>query len=206
MAYPNMFPTPYYFYPPELWQTTYINRSFPEHHLPFENARHKIASGIHDFVHHNYPAPKADIRETLNHYYIDIELPGIEKRDEIKLKWINSQSLFLEAEKTSRAVVEGDDSKTAKPEVSKEVAAPESQETNQGIQNDHEQKEDKPHHPVHNLVRERDLGKLKRAFNFSVSVDRESMSAKLHHGMLEITLAKKDDDKEPKTDVHVEHA
>jgi len=206
-----MYPYPYYSYHPELWRTTFLDRSFPEHHLPLEHARHQIAEGVHDLFHDTYPGPKVDVRETLKSYYIDIELPGLESKDQIHLKWINSRTLFLEADKVNRSIAEDTDVLSSTPDVSKSAAVDAAQST--GVQGTAESdkisekpKEKKPEHTFHYLTKERDLGKLKRALNFPIPVDREGMNAKLHHGILEITLTKKDDQQPEKHDiVHIEH-
>jgi HSP20 family molecular chaperone IbpA len=145
----------------------------------------------------------------LKNYYIDIELPGVECKDQIKLKWTNSRTLFLEVEKTSRAIVEDADGKPVPKQAGKEPPATEPthgtevQETGEGIQTA-TKKKDEPEHAVHHIIKERELGRLKRAFNFPVAVDREGMTAKLHHGILEITLAKNDEDEPIKHEVSVE--
>ncbi|KIW03920.1 hypothetical protein, variant [Verruconis gallopava] len=196
------YPYPYYIYPPELYHVTYLNETFPEHHLPFYDARHKLASGLHNFWKDTWPQPKADVYETPKRYYIDVELPGVESKDQIKLRWTNSRTLYLEAEKRSRSFDDATANEPAKPDEKKEPAAQATdsttpvkiQETGEGSTSTTKSKEHKPKHNVHALVRERDLGKLKRAFYFSVGIDREKMTAKLHHGMLEITLDKMDED------------
>jgi HSP20 family molecular chaperone IbpA len=61
------------------------------------------------------------------------------------------------------------------------------------------------HHVTHSLVKERTLGKLKRAFYFYVDVDRNTMTAYLRNGVLEITIPKRDGQhKEEHSEIKVE--
>jgi HSP20 family molecular chaperone IbpA len=201
MAYPPMYPYPYYYYPPNLYHTTTLSRSFPEHHLPFEHARHKLTSGLHNILNDTYPAPRADVRETLKNYYIDIELPGVECKDQIKLKWMDSRTLHLEVEKEARVIVDSEDDKTAATTAATGI---EVQEGGEGKKTGTVPENDESKHVVHEIVKERDLGRLKRSFYFPVSVNREGLTAKLHHGILEITLSK-DDHQSEKHEVAIEH-
>jgi HSP20 family molecular chaperone IbpA len=182
-AYPTMptyydYPVPFPFYGPYVYNYTYLNRSFPEHHFPFEESRHKLSQSWHEFWNKPIECPVADVRETLHSYYLDIELPGVETKEKVKVKWTNASTLVIEAEKSRPPIPEDVES-----------AGPESSDTHA---NGAEQmkKSAHPDHPVHDVVRERHIGKHMRAFDFPVDVDREKMTAKLQSGMLTVVVPK----------------
>lgn len=187
-----MNPYPMYFIPPP-YSTTYVNKSFPEHHLPLEHTRHKIGHALHDWWSWDEPfrAPKADIRETLNNYYIDVELPGIQSKDQVKVKWTNNSTLLVEAIKGHIPIPE-----------EKELEAVEQPADSASKENDTKALE----HRVHSLVRERDVGKVVRAFNFPIKVNHEDMTANLQHGMLILRVPKAEETKVEHKEVEVEVA
>jgi len=186
----------YYLYaPPAPYVTTSVSRSFPEpHYWPLENAihntLHKIGHSVQDVVHpygNEVRTPHADIRETVDKFYIDVELPGLGGKTDpadFCLKWTNSRTLFLEAElKQPEISVQTTSEEAAKkPEVNGET----------------------PHHPIHLTTKERRLGHYARAFNFWVEVDREAMETKLQYGLLQIVLKKVPEEKTEHKVVNVE--
>jgi len=218
-----MYPYPYYWTIPEDNNTAYLPPTFPEHHHFFPHARHAFADATHNIFKDSIPAPKADVRETPDAYYVDVELPGVECREQIKLKWTNTRTLVLDAEKTSRGIEEGawvgNGTKISRETVG--VPLRDSiQETGSVPQNGNPKTEangapaqetsgeqEKPATTIHNVLKERDLGRVVRSFHFPVAVRLEDMSAKLHHGMLELTILKMEEEKvaAEHKDVHVEH-
>jgi len=222
----SLYPYPYYWTIPEDNNTVFLQHTYPEHHHHFPHARHALADLTHNFLKDSIPAPRADVRETREAFYIDVELPGIECREQIKLKWTNSRTLVLEAEKTSRAINEGPTTGTAQESTkppSATIGKPlrdNIEEVNSAPKNGAAQKvtngdatgeshgeHEAPKTSIHYVLKERDLGKVVRAFHFSVSVCLDKMTAKLHHGMLEITVAKVEEEKvaPEHEEVHVEH-
>ncbi|KAF2099068.1 HSP20-like chaperone [Rhizodiscina lignyota] len=177
-------------YLPELYNVSFLNKTFPEHHMPLYNARHKMSQGFHNFWHESsFPSPRADVRETIDKYYIDIELPGLENKDSIKLKWTNSNTLLLQVTAEPPAIPEGASDADS-------LFAPEAKKT---------EEHGPPHHLVHQLIKERHVGPIMRAFFFPVSVDRDEMTAKLQYGLLRIVVPKTPDAKVEHKEIDIEH-
>ncbi|KAF2098685.1 HSP20-like chaperone [Rhizodiscina lignyota] len=174
---------PVYYAPPP-YTITSVHKSFPEHHHALEHARHSLAHGIHNaFTPPNQiPAPRADIRETLHNYYVDVELPGVQSQEHLKVKWLSGSTLIVEATKERSEIKEA-------PEAGAEAP-----------------KEGEPETAVHQLVREREIGTLVRAFEFPVAVDREKLKAKLSSGLLSLVVPKAEEAKVEHKDVEVDHA
>ncbi|KAF2097953.1 HSP20-like chaperone [Rhizodiscina lignyota] len=194
MAY--VYPQAYLWQPPQPYNTTHLNQSFPEHHYPLEDARHRIGHAFDFFHDDNISSPHSDIRETIHNYYIDVDLPGI-GRDDLKMKWSNERTLLLEATKAR-----SDISEAVEPPLEQLPSATPSATASKSDTG-------KPakgalQHPVHQLTKERFVGNLVRAFNFPVDVDRETMTAKLQHGLLAIVVPKVEEHKIEPTPVKVE--
>jgi HSP20 family protein len=91
------------YYMPPPYQTYTIPR---QHHYPLEHARQSVSHAFgafsHDALHpwgDNYPlkTPHCDVRESKTAYYIDVEIPGLESKANVTLKWTNTNTLFIEA-------------------------------------------------------------------------------------------------------------
>jgi len=170
-------------YPPEPYLTSYVGKTFPEHHLPLHQARHKLSHGLHEWIkpyEREVHTPHSDIRETAEKYYIDVELPGCGDKDKFTLKWTNKKTLLVVAE-IKRPVVEGET----------EEQKPEGESSKVGTADNNAPYCDVGC-PVHYIERERKIGTFARAFNFYVDVDHDKIDAKLHHGLLSIVLPKKE--------------
>src|SRR4051812_3082695 len=108
MAYYNYYynqPWPPH-YLPDPWRTTLVPHHFPEHHYPLEKTRHALAGAFsaigHTLTHpldEDPPihCPRADIQESEKFYYINVELPGVEGKEKVKLKWLSTRTLLLQA-------------------------------------------------------------------------------------------------------------
>jgi len=182
-----------YIYPPPLgYDLTYLSETFPEHHHgQLENARHKIGHAMHEFFLGQDSAshkPRADVRETLKKYYLDIELPGLNTTEGLSLKWFNRRTLILSA-KVERPELKDEEIADASAEHSTEDAKGQS----------------KPENPIHILKSERQIGQYFRMFEFSADVDHESMKSKLQNGLLRIELDKKPHEHVQPKEVKVEH-
>jgi len=189
MTYPA--PYPYTFYVPHPVTVTHINKTFPEHHFPLEHTRHGIAQGLRDFFNDTMPAPRADVRETLNSYFIDVEIPGVESKEAVMLKWTDDRTLLLEVAKKAKDIVEEiDESKAAlKGDAGSQMK---------------EATEKSPQSNVHHLVKERDLGKLVREFYFRTDINHDAMTTLLRNGVLEMVIPKSTETKAHKL-VEVRH-
>jgi HSP20 family molecular chaperone IbpA len=168
----------YFLYaPPEPFATTVIDKSFPGHYLPLGNTVHKIGHSIHEFFNpdsNEVSTPRADIRETVDKFYIEVELPGVGMDKDFSLQWTNSRTLLLEA-------------KLKQPEINLQPTSHEAE----GIpENGSQHKSKAPQHPIHSIKKERRVGQFARAFDFWVPVNHETMEAKLQFGLLQVVLTK----------------
>jgi HSP20 family molecular chaperone IbpA len=156
-----------YFYPvitPPPYVTTTLSETFPGHHFPLQNTAHKIGHALHGLSPVTLN-PHIDVRETMKQYYIDVELPGVSDRKDLKLFWTSAGTLLLEATTTRPPIPEEPEAESAKA------------------------------HPddaaqVHHTVRERGIGLHARSFNFAVPVERDQMKATLEAGLLRIVVPK----------------
>ena len=200
--YPGLYPSRLYV--PDPWQTTWVPRHFPEHHYPFEHARHAISHGLslvghelsqigHDFLDgvSGPPmlSPRIETQESNKAFYIDIELPGLENEDSMRLRWISSRTLLV------KAVVER--KPTPEDEVTpsegyvgptKEEAAAVAQVPEIAGKDQVKSSEEKKEPAVYLTLSERHLGLYARAFNFPVDVDHGKTRAGLKAGVLRITV------------------
>jgi len=171
-----------YMYSPPPFHTTYVDPTFPEHHLPFERTRHRIGSAISDInpfssekMEHIF-TPHSDIRETSKKYYIDIELPGLTPKDPLEVRWIdNEKAVIVDATIKRPEIDEGEPAEATKGESTeaKKDAA-----------------EEKSEHPVHILAHERRVGRFVRSFDFNGEVNHETMDVRIGNGLLRIVLEK----------------
>jgi HSP20 family molecular chaperone IbpA len=178
---------PYAIYRRPDYQVTYIDETFPDHHLPFEHMRHAVGHAMHnmlnpyigEFTH----SPRTDVRETVAKFYIDVELAGLRSKDDLTLTWTNANTLLLKAT-IHRPEIEPD----------KESAEPV------------DEKEAPKRAVVHALVKERYVGKVARSFSFFVDVNAETMKARLLNGVLHIILEKMPHEQVQPKAVEVEHS
>lgn len=83
----------------EPYSTTYVFHTYLEkghhlHHIPLPYIAYKVHKMFYDKaldVHQ----PKADVRETLTNFYLEVELPGIKDKAEIHLRWISMGTLLI---------------------------------------------------------------------------------------------------------------
>lgn len=204
---PKYFHQGFYYYSPEPFETTHIPKS--HHHVPppLKHAQRAVHDLIHPFGDgYPLPVPHCDIRETPSAYYLDVDLPGLRDRTDVRLKWTGARSLFVDATIQRPALPEEavDASRHSEPETTK---AEDGKEETKDVKKDNkEKKEKKQTKTVHLLRHERKIGEFARGFNFPVDVDQDKTVAKLAYGVLTITVPKKEKDQEEHKDVEIEHA
>ena len=196
-------------YVPDLYENTWIPRHFPVHHYPFEHTRHIIDHGLskvghelsqmgHDFFDgvsgHSMRSPCIDTQESKRAFYIDVELPGLESEDNMKLRWISSRTLLLKASLRRKGTAEDEvvlkEGYVQSANNDAAVAAQTHEVDNKDqVKSAEEQKEP----AVYLTLGERHLGLNVRAFNFPVDVDHEKTKANLKAGILRITVPKTDE-------------
>jgi len=195
--------SPFNSYFPDPYPTLYLQRSFPEHHAPFEHARHRISDIFEHAAEQIIRTPRADVRETAGNYYIDIELPGLESKEQLKLKWISTRSLLLNAHITRSSIDESSIDNTAGGAAS---APAQTGGDSNSEQKPNRAKNEVPMTPVHLMIRERHIGEFARAFSFPVDIDREALTAKVKYGLLTITIPKIHSEKAEFKEIKVEHS
>jgi HSP20 family molecular chaperone IbpA len=218
---------PKYYYPPQLYYVPepYHTTAIPKHHhfdqhshIPpaLDSARQAIGHAFHaiekELVHpygdYPLPTPNTDIRESRSAYYIDVELPGIQDKRDVVLKWTALTTLYLEANIKRQPTPEEFEAQKQDGPVSRpQSPSPEraSEESTEG--QDGKKKHSKREKPVHTIKRERRVGRFARAFAFPVAVDQEKVTAKLAYGILSITVPKKVETADPEhKHVDIDHA
>jgi len=198
MAYYHDFPYPPY-YVPEPWRTTHVPRHFPERHFPLEHFRHTVGhtlgSVADTFIHpwgpeqpmHN---PSIDVRESKKSYYIDIELPGLDNKAKLRIKWSSSKTLLVEAElERPKVDEEAQDGEATASTTTATEPTPGDGQSASGDANvegkDHEKDKD-----IALTVHERRVGTFARAFSFPIKVNHEELEAHLHAGLLRVKVPK----------------
>jgi len=216
MAYPSSgfayFHPPYFIIDP--LHTTYVPKHYPEKHYPLEHFRHAfghtLSNAADEFIHPFGPEqpihrPSTDVRESKNNYYVEVELPGLESKDDLKIKWLSPRTFMVETKLQRPKIVEGQTTNTvssgggagsAKPaqEIKEQTTANAKVDLN--IQKDDSGKEP----DVFLTVHERRVGQFARAFSFATEVSHEKLEATLHAGLLRIKVPKRDPE-----DVKPEH-
>lgn len=207
MAYPSdgfaYFHPPYFIVDP--LHTTYVPKHYPEKHYPLEHLRHALGHTLSntadDVIHPFGPEqpiyrPSTDVRESKNNYYVEVELPGLESKDDLMIKWLNSRAFMVETilqrpkilEDQATNTVSSGGAGSAKPplEVKEQTTADAKVDPN--IQKDVGDKEVEVFLTVH----ERRIGQSARAFSFATEVSHEKLEATLHAGLLRIKVPQKD--------------
>ncbi|KAK5942164.1 hypothetical protein PMZ80_006119 [Knufia obscura] len=183
-----------YFYPPyyvpEPWRTTYVQQHYPERHYPLEHFRHGLANAVSPLVHpfgHDprVHSPLADIRETKDAYYIEIELPGVDSKDNLEIKWTSGRTLLMQT-------------KVTRPKI--EVAAGDASDKKDQDKNEDSKGDAGENKAIALTLHERRIGPFARAFSFPTKVNHENLEAILRAGLLRIKVMKKEVE-----DVHPDH-
>lgn len=196
------------FYPDiEPYPTTYVSHTYPEkghhlHHVPLPYMAHKLHRTFHDRdldVHQ----PKADVRETLKNFYVEIELPGIRDKSELHLRWTSMRTLLVTSNTTRPEIPEAElaDVPVVKPAAPQEPELDHQLEPRKSTSTNGSNPKKEPHLTVH----ERLIGDVLRAFNFPVDVDRDSTTAKLDAGLLRVIIPKVEHEQIEHVQVPVEH-
>ncbi|KAF2769146.1 HSP20-like chaperone [Teratosphaeria nubilosa] len=149
-----------------------------------------LTHGKPDPEHHpNYP--DVDIRDVINAYLIEVEVPGIKDVKDIHVYWIGQKTLIVRGE-INRLPWKGE----AKAGLSE-------QNCNSAHNAAHTVE------PPYPLVQERKIGAFRRVFGFPFEPDHDTLSAKLEAGLLMLRVPKKHASKPEEVDtkkVHVESA
>jgi HSP20 family molecular chaperone IbpA len=113
-----------------------------------------------------------------------VELPGIDATEDPKLTWTNSRTLLIEAK------IKPSQGQTHHPRTEE-------------VENEHNKTDQDQ--PVHVLVKERPTGTLARAFDFSVDVNHDTMTATMKNGLLALVLEKGSEEQAKRTEIQVQH-
>jgi len=215
----------FFLYPDiEPYPTTFVSHTYPEkghhlHHIPLPYMAHKVHRTFHDRdldVHQ----PKADVRETLKNFYLEIELPGVRDKSELHLRWTSMRTLLITS-KTARpeipeeeladvpmvkpAKIQGVDVKAEALEANhneeSKVSTGVSRKSSSSNGSITKTTKKEPHLTVH----ERLVGEVLRAFNFPVDVDRDNTHAKLDAGLLRVIIPKVEHEQVEHVHVPVHH-
>jgi len=197
----------------EFHPTTHIDHTYPErghhlHHIPFPYLGQQVHRLLHD-KDQDIHIPKADVRETVSGFYIDVEVPGLKDKADITIRWTSMRTLLLTTNIQRPGIPV--DEQPVPTRSSDEQPAPAKEETNGTAagtgQNGttitatklNKEQETKPEEigddsqvapKVHLTVHGRAIGYFQRAFNFPVDVERDKTTANLDAGLLRLTVPK----------------
>ncbi|KAH8651325.1 hypothetical protein BX600DRAFT_473397 [Xylariales sp. PMI_506] len=186
----------YYFAYPERYQTTTVRDTYPERHWLLEHQRHQIGDAVHNLIHpfdEDIRTPHTDIRETVDKYYIDVELPGLKCGEDYSLRWTNQRTMLIEAQ-IKRPQIDIEQIVTPRADTE---SGPGDQKAGAGA--------GPGTAPYHFLTKERRVGTFARAFSFTVDVDHDKVLAHLYSGLLRLTVCKKEPDQLSTKQITVEH-
>jgi HSP20 family molecular chaperone IbpA len=147
----------------------------------------------HDYV----TSPKADLRETTNMYYLEVELPGIGGPRDIEIHWLDESTLQIKAtiHKTNLEAVWCDD----KPQQQAIQAGGTDNKVDEMISSKENilgQRRGRQGSHVASTMKfwlnERRTGVFMRNVCFAVAVDIDSVQARLSEGLLMIMVLKGD--------------
>jgi HSP20 family molecular chaperone IbpA len=68
--------------------------------------RHLTGKGSSPYLNPNYP--DLDLTDNVDHYLIEVELPGVKKAEDVKCQWTSSTSLIVYGEISRRTEGEGE--------------------------------------------------------------------------------------------------
>ena len=182
-----------YWGPADPYATTSVPRHFPERANPLDSVGHGLSSAFSGLGHGFKEAgnlrtmlhPKIDTRESRTAYYVDVQLPGLEKTDKehLNVHWISARTLLV------KALIE-------RPEVpgeakGKAVGGTETP-TRGGASTP---KLGKVGEDVYLTVGERHVGVYGRALGFQVDVNHDKTTASLRAGILTLVVPKLEEEK-----------
>lgn len=144
--------------------------------------------------HPNYP--DVDISDGLSHFYIDIEVPGVNDPEALTLEWKGPRCFILSGTATRpRTYLEHfhgpsksiDTQESGKSESLKRVEKVTSHENGDSKKD----VDDGVNLPPWLVVAERKIGFFRREFQFPVEVEMDRLVAKLEAGLLRVDVPKK---------------
>lgn len=212
LTYPNAYPFPYW----EPYPTTFLNETVPKegshhHHISHPHWGEKVAKMLHDKdteVH----KPRADVRETSSAFHIDVELPGLDKKSDLSLKWLSTRTILVscrirreavpsseEEGQTNKASNDGPGIPRKEAVVDQKIDISTAEGKSRGedaadstaVSHDKESHQEQHHSTsAHLTVGERNIGLSTRAFNFPCDIDRDHTKAKLSAGLLTLHVPK----------------
>lgn len=154
-----------------------------------------------DLSHDYVTSPKADLRETTNMYYLEVELPGIGGPHDIETHWLDESTLQIKAtiHKTNLEAMWCDDKSDDKPQQQTIYAGGTDNKVDKKISSKENilgQRRGRQGSHVASTMKfwlnERKAGVFMRNVCFAVAVDIDSVQARLSEGLLMIMVPKKD--------------
>jgi HSP20 family molecular chaperone IbpA len=138
-------------------------------------------------------APNFDVRETSDTYYLEGEFPGVVKKSDITLHWLDTHTLVIEAWVTEANPYRNWSDFTTQAN----IQALEGRSSTQGriVEIDSITGEEQwgvSSSEMTNWLGERKIGKFQRLFSFPHEIDIENTSARLEDGLLYMRVPKLD--------------
>jgi len=132
--------------------------------------------------------PKFNVIEMEDRYLLDGELPGVEKKNQLTIEWLQNQVLIIKGV-VNPVNWKGLEKDKDKDKDGASEVAPDGAEEN-GSEAKTEEKSAKSTYP-HRLLTERKFGDFQRSFTFPAAIDADAMTATLEDGVLKLEIPKK---------------
>jgi HSP20 family molecular chaperone IbpA len=167
----------------------------------YANHEFRLRSGSH---HDREPmmAPDFDVRESDGYYFLEGEFAGIASKDDLKIEWVRSRMLLIEA--TVNKVDEEAEWGIHLPRSSRTEEVEETEARDSGERKHHKEKH-MHGKPLRVWMSERHTGVLQKSFTFPSDVNADGMRARLTNGLVKILVPKfKAEKSEHSKQIHVE--
>ncbi|KAL4866753.1 hypothetical protein BDV12DRAFT_130324 [Aspergillus spectabilis] len=130
-------------------------------------------------------APRFDVRETSDAYYLDGELPGIPQKD-IDIEFTDPQTLVIKG-RSEREYHSSNNAEQGQPDSQPQTPGESSEVVKSSTEKQvSKTKADKPRF----WVSERSVGEFQRTFNFPTRVAQDDVKASLKDGILSVVVPK----------------
>lgn len=146
-------------------------------------------------------SPKVDLREYTSAYFLEVELPGIQKPNDIDMRWLDGSTLQIQVSipKTDLEAEWGDAISHDKPHKKVQSASEYEKECDgrNGFGGGTEKQEagarSSPERLMTKLwLNERRTGVYMRNFYFPIAVDTDAIQVRLRQGLLKVLVSKVD--------------
>ena len=160
--------------------------------------RSPIAAKLRGHTHLRSFAPRFDIHEDEEAYYLNGELPGVENKSDIQIDFVDAQTLTVAGRVERKYTSEPDasapveDAADTSADSKKATVEDTPEEGDKAVADTGDKTVDQPKEaPKPKFwATERAIGEFHRTFSFPTNVDQDSVKATLNNGILSIVVPK----------------